>query len=109
MHIHTLGDSLPAAKVNRRGISHHCPLLTPLERSLIAKRVKGRLRNARDKGKHLRRPRVIGDAARVGALRIQRSSWRGITPETGVTARELASDRWLACRMIKIWIQGVDG
>lgn len=56
-----------------------------LERSLIAERVKAGLRNARAKGKHLGRPRVVVDAARVGALRSEGHSWREITAELGIS------------------------
>lgn len=56
-----------------------------LERSLIAERVKAGLRNARAKGKRLGRPRVIVDAARVGALRAHGRSWREITAEMAIS------------------------
>ena len=56
-----------------------------LERSLIAERVKAGLRNARAKGKRLGRPRVIVDAARVGALRAHGRTWREITAEMAVS------------------------
>ena len=56
-----------------------------LERSLIAERVKAGLRNARAKGKHLGRPRVIVDAHRIAALRAQGRSWREICTELGLT------------------------
>jgi DNA invertase Pin-like site-specific DNA recombinase len=56
-----------------------------LERSLIAERVKAGLRNARAKGKRLGRPRVVVDAARVGALRAHGRSWREITAEMAIS------------------------
>jgi DNA invertase Pin-like site-specific DNA recombinase len=56
-----------------------------LERSLIAERVKAGLRNARAKGKHLGRPRVIVDADRIAALRAQGQSWREICDELQLT------------------------
>jgi DNA invertase Pin-like site-specific DNA recombinase len=56
-----------------------------LERCLIAERVKAGLRNARAKGRHLGRPRVTVDAARIATLRLQGRSWREITDETGVS------------------------
>src|SRR5215468_3530445 len=49
-----------------------------LERSLIAERVRAGLRNARAKGKHLGRPRVRVDAARIAALRAEGHSWASI-------------------------------
>jgi DNA invertase Pin-like site-specific DNA recombinase len=56
-----------------------------LERCLIAERVKAGLRNARAKGRHLGRPRVIVDATRIATLRAQGRSWREITAQTGVS------------------------
>jgi DNA invertase Pin-like site-specific DNA recombinase len=56
-----------------------------LERSLIAERVKAGLRNARAKGKRLGRPRVLVDAARIGALRAHGRSWREIVVEMGIS------------------------
>jgi DNA invertase Pin-like site-specific DNA recombinase len=52
---------------------------------LIAERVKAGLRNARAKGKRLGRPRVVVDAARIGALRAHGRSWREIVAEMGVS------------------------
>jgi len=56
-----------------------------LERSLIAERVKAGLRNARAKGKHLGRPRVIVDATRIATLRALGHSWREICIELGLS------------------------
>src|ERR1700683_5301907 len=56
-----------------------------LERCLIAERVKAGLRNARAQGKHLGRPRVTVDAARIGALRAHGRSWREITAEMAIS------------------------
>jgi len=55
-----------------------------LERSLIAERVCAGLRNARAKGKRLGRPRMIVDAERITALRVQGLSLRAIASELGV-------------------------
>lgn len=56
-----------------------------LERSLIAERVKAGLRNARAKGKHFGRPRVIVDASRIASLRACGRSWREIMAEMGIS------------------------
>ncbi len=56
-----------------------------LERSLIAERVRAGLRNARAKGKHLGRPRIIVDATRIATLRAQGHSWREICTELRLT------------------------
>ena len=55
-----------------------------LERSLIVERVRAGLRNAKAKGKHLGRPRVAVDAARVVALRSQGLSWARIGEVLGL-------------------------
>lgn len=56
-----------------------------LERSLIVERVKAGLRNAKAKGKHLGRPRVIVDAHTIAALRKDGASWAAICQETGLS------------------------
>ncbi len=58
-----------------------------LERSLIAERVRAGLRNAKSKGKHLGRPKVVVDATRIARLRQQGASWRTIARSLGVSAR----------------------
>ena len=64
-----------------------------LERSLIAERVRAGLRNARRKGKHLGRPRVVVDRAKILSLRHQGVSWTKIAAKLGVgegTVRRVA-------------------
>jgi DNA invertase Pin-like site-specific DNA recombinase len=56
-----------------------------LERSLIAKRIRAGLRNARAKGKTLGRPRVVVDAAQIARLRASGASWPKIARELGVS------------------------
>jgi DNA invertase Pin-like site-specific DNA recombinase len=78
-----------------------------LERSLIAERVKAGLRNARAKGKHLGRPRVIVDATRIATLRAQGHSWREITVETGTSKG--TAQRVLSGLPKNICFPGADG
>jgi DNA invertase Pin-like site-specific DNA recombinase len=54
------------------------------ERSLIVERVKAGLRNARAKGKRLRRPRRVLDAKRISTLRAQGLGWKQIAAEMEV-------------------------
>ena len=54
-----------------------------LERTLIVERVRAGLRNAREKGKRLGRPRVAVDAARIFRLRGQGRSIRQIADKLG--------------------------
>jgi DNA invertase Pin-like site-specific DNA recombinase len=55
-----------------------------LERSLIVERVRAGLRNAKAKGRHIGRPRVVVSAATVGRLRAQGRSWSEIASQLGV-------------------------
>src|SRR5260370_21848755 len=50
-----------------------------LERSLICERVKAGLRNAKAKGKHVGRPRVLLDSSEITRLRAERLSWLKIS------------------------------
>jgi DNA invertase Pin-like site-specific DNA recombinase len=58
--------------------------MAEFERALIQERVRAGLRNARNKGKRLGRPRVVVDAYRIAALREQGRSWAQIKDEIGV-------------------------
>ncbi|HVA18059.1 MAG TPA: recombinase family protein [Candidatus Dormibacteraeota bacterium] len=70
----SLDTSTPAGKM----VFTVLGAVAELERSLIVERVKAGLRNARAKGKHLGRPRIGLDIARIGRLRAQGRSWRKI-------------------------------
>ncbi len=59
--------------------------MAEFERALIQERVRSGLRNARNKGKRLGRPRVLVDATRIASLREQGHSWSQITDEMGVS------------------------
>jgi DNA invertase Pin-like site-specific DNA recombinase len=58
-----------------------------LERSLIAKRVRAGLRNAKAKGKRLGRPRKVVDTSKIASLRAQGRSWGTIARQLGMSAR----------------------
>jgi DNA invertase Pin-like site-specific DNA recombinase len=57
------------------------------ERLRISERVRAGLDRARARGKHLGRPRVHVEPARITALRAQGSSWRAIARRLGLSAR----------------------
>ena len=59
--------------------------IAEFERELIRDRVRSGLAAARTRGKKLGRPRVIVDAPRIAALRVQGRSWAGISKELGVS------------------------
>src|SRR5215471_981170 len=79
----SLSESLDTATPAGRMVFTVLGAVAELERSLIAERVRGGLRNARAKGKRLGRPRVALDAARVGRLRAQGQSVREIAAKVG--------------------------
>jgi DNA invertase Pin-like site-specific DNA recombinase len=59
-----------------------------LERSLIQERVKAGLRNAKAKGRHVGRPKVSVDAARIATLRDSGASWRFVEQDHSTTGAE---------------------
>ncbi len=59
--------------------------IAEFERELIRDRVRSGLAAARIRGKKLGRPRVIVDAPKIAALRVQGCSWAGISKELGVS------------------------
>ncbi len=59
--------------------------IAEFERELIRDRVRSGLAAARTRGKKLGRPRVIVDAPKIAALRVQGCSWAGISKELGVS------------------------
>lgn len=58
-----------------------------MERSMIAERVRAGMRNARLKGKHIGRPRVVVDAKQICRLSALGTPWRRISERVGVSAR----------------------
>jgi len=70
----SLDTSTPAGKM----VFTVLGAVAELERSLIVERVKAGLRNARAKGKHLGRPQIGLDVAKIGRMRSQGRSWRKI-------------------------------
>jgi DNA invertase Pin-like site-specific DNA recombinase len=81
----SLSESLDTATPAGRMVFTVLGAVAELERSLIAERVRARLRNARAKGKRLGRPRVALDARRIAALRNSGASWATICRETGLS------------------------
>jgi DNA invertase Pin-like site-specific DNA recombinase len=51
---------------------------------MIVESVKAGLRNARDKGKRLGRPKHVVDAHRIAELRAQGAGWKKISREVGI-------------------------
>ena len=59
-----------------------------LERGLMVERVKAGLRNAKAKGKQLRRPKIGVDPARIAALRRASRSWGVNRQRDGLDERD---------------------
>lgn len=91
----SLRDNLDLSSPAGRLMFQIIGAMAEFERSLIQERVKAGLRNARAKGKHLGRPRVVVDAARIASLRAHGRSWREIRVETGTSKG--TAQRALSC------------
>jgi DNA invertase Pin-like site-specific DNA recombinase len=81
----SLRDNLDLGTPSGRLMFQIIGAMAEFERALIQERVRAGLRNARNKGKRLGRPRVIVDAYRIAALREQGRSWAEIKDEIGVS------------------------
>jgi DNA invertase Pin-like site-specific DNA recombinase len=80
----SLRDNLDLGTPSGRLMFQIIAAMAEFERALIQERVRAGLRNAKQKGKRLGRPRVIVDAARIVSLRASGASWRTISEELGV-------------------------
>src|SRR2546425_3422768 len=58
--------------------------MAEFERSLIQERVRAGLRNAKQKGRKLGRPRVVVDIDKIASLRASGASWRTISRRMGL-------------------------
>jgi len=81
----SLHEGVDTSTANGRLVFGIFASIAEFERELIRDRVKSGLAAARARGKRLGRPRVVVDAARIAALRIQGRSWREICAETGIS------------------------
>lgn len=80
----SLSDNLDLSTASGRLMFNIIGAMAEFERELIRERVKAGMKNAKAKGTHIGRPRVVVDAARIVALRSQGVSWRAISAELGV-------------------------
>ena len=96
----SLHEGVDTSTPNGRLIFGIFASIAEFERELIRDRVRSGIRNARAKGKHLGRPRVMVDTAQIALLRSQGASWATICTATGLTAgtarRALAKNPLLA-------------
>ena len=80
----SLRDNLDLGTPSGRLMFQIIAAMSEFERTLIQERVRAGLRNAKQKGKKLGRPRVTVDVDRVAALRRSGTSWKTISQKLGV-------------------------
>src|SRR2546423_8782778 len=81
----SLRDNLDLSTPSGRLMFQIIGAMAEFERALIQERVRAGLRDARNKGQEIGRPRLIVDVSRIASLRSQGRSWAQITDETGVS------------------------
>ncbi len=74
----SLRDNLDLSTPAGRLMFQIIAAMAEFERALIQERVRAGLRNARQRGKRLGRPRVVVDVAQIRSLRAVGASWRTI-------------------------------
>lgn len=85
----SLKDNLDLSTDSGRLMFQIIAAMAEFERTLIQERVRAGLRNARQKGKRLGRPRVMVDVSDIAALRRSGASWRAISQQVGVSIGKL--------------------
>jgi len=80
----SLRDNLDLSTPAGRLMFQIIAAMAEFERALIQERVRAGLRNARQRGKRLGRPRVVVDVAQIRSLRAVGASWRTISRQLGV-------------------------
>jgi DNA invertase Pin-like site-specific DNA recombinase len=81
----SLKDNLDLGTPSGRLMFQIIAAMAEFERALIQERVRAGLRNAKQRGQKLGRPRVAVDVARIASLRDSGRSWRFIAHDMGVS------------------------
>ena len=81
----SLRDSLDLSSPAGRLMAQLLGGISEFERSLITERVRAGIRNARNKGRTLGRPRLEVDHSRISRLRANGASLRGISEQLGIS------------------------
>jgi DNA invertase Pin-like site-specific DNA recombinase len=81
----SLRDSLDLSSPAGRLMAQLLGAISEFERSLITERVRAGIRNARNKGRTLGRPRLEVDRARISRLRANGTSLRAISKQLGIS------------------------
>jgi DNA invertase Pin-like site-specific DNA recombinase len=79
-----LRDNVDLSTPSGRLMFHVIGAMAEFERSLIQERVKAGLQHAKDRGRHIGRPRVTVDSRRITALRAAGHSWPQIAKQLGI-------------------------
>jgi DNA invertase Pin-like site-specific DNA recombinase len=81
----SLKDSLDLTTASGRLLFQLVAAMAEFERSLIQERVRAGIRNARNKGRRLGRPRLEVDSGRIARLRASGKSLRVISQQLGIS------------------------
>lgn len=81
----SLKDSLDLTTASGRLLFQLVGAMAEFERSLIQERVKAGIRNARNKGRRLGRPRLEVDSGRIARLRAAGTPLRAISKQLGIS------------------------
>jgi DNA invertase Pin-like site-specific DNA recombinase len=81
----SLRDSLDLSSPAGRLMAQLLGAIAEFERSLITERVRAGIRNARNKGRTLGRPRLEVDGCRISRLRNSGASLRTISTQLGIS------------------------
>jgi DNA invertase Pin-like site-specific DNA recombinase len=87
IHFVSLSESMDTSTPAGKMVFTVLGAVAELERSLIAERVRAGMRNARAKGRHIGRPKLLVDEARICQLCTQGASWAKIGRTLSVSAR----------------------
>jgi DNA invertase Pin-like site-specific DNA recombinase len=85
VHFVSLRDSLDLSSPAGRLMAQLLGAISEFERSLITERVRAGIRNARNKGRRLGRPRLEVDRGRIARLKASGASLRAISQQLGIS------------------------
>jgi DNA invertase Pin-like site-specific DNA recombinase len=88
----SLRDSLDLSSPAGRLMAQLLGAISEFERSLITERVRAGIRNARNRGRRLGRPRLDVDHIRISRLRASGTSLRGISEQLGISLGSVHRD-----------------
>jgi DNA invertase Pin-like site-specific DNA recombinase len=81
----SLTDNLDLSTPSGRLMFQVIAAMSEFERELIRERVRSGMRNAKEKGKSIGRPKLIVDSCEIERLRDSGASWRAIAKATGMS------------------------